>query len=123
MIPEPQMPVTPVPAASTASAKSGASDQASTPMTRNRGSSVARSMRTRSMAPGAARWPELIWAPSNAGPVGLLARQQPVAVAEDDLGVRADVDDQRHRLGLVRLLGQDHPAVSAPTCPAMHGST
>ena len=28
-------------------------------------------MRTRSIAPGAARWPELIWAPSKAGPVGL----------------------------------------------------
>ncbi len=27
-------------------------------------------MRTRSMAPGAARWPPDIWAPSKAGPVG-----------------------------------------------------
>ncbi len=69
MIPEPQMPVTPV--SLTASAKSGASDQGSTPMTRKRGSRVRRSMRTRSMAPGAARWPPLIWAPSKAGPVGL----------------------------------------------------
>ena len=36
-----------------------------------RGSSVCSSMRTRSIAPGAARWPQLICAPSNAGPVGL----------------------------------------------------
>ena len=40
-------------------------------MTLKRGSSVSRSMRTRSIAPGAARWPQLICAPSNAGPVGL----------------------------------------------------
>ena len=33
--------------------------------------------------------------------------EQAALVAEDDLGVRADVDDQRHPLGLVRLLGQD----------------
>ena len=77
-------------------------------MTRNRGSSVSRSIRTRSIAPGAARWPALIWAPSNAGPVGTAGGEQPVAVAEHDLGVRADVDDERHRVGLVRLLGQDH---------------
>ena len=76
-------------------------------MTRNRGSSVSRSMRTRSMAPGAARWPALIWAPSKAGPVGERGGQQPVAVAEHDLGVRADVDDEGHRVGLVRLLGED----------------
>ena len=67
-IPLPQMPVTPV--AAVASAKPSSSDHSSTPITRNRGSSVALSMRTRSIAPGAARWPPLIWAPSNAGPVG-----------------------------------------------------
>jgi hypothetical protein len=39
-------------------------------MTVKRGSRVAGSMRTRSMAPGAARWPEEICAPSKAGPVG-----------------------------------------------------
>ena len=44
---------------------------ASQPITWKRGSSVSGSMRTRSIAPGAARWPQLIWAPSKAGPVGL----------------------------------------------------
>ena len=34
-------------------------------------------------------------------------RQQPALVAEDDLGVRADVHDEGHPLRLVRLLGQD----------------
>ena len=35
-------------------------------------------MRTRSMAPGAARWPQEICAPSKAGPVGDGAGEQPV---------------------------------------------
>ena len=70
-MPEPQIPVTPVSAI--ASANAGLVRPGSTPMTRNRGSSVARSIRTRSIAPGAARWPPLIWAPSKAGPVGLEA--------------------------------------------------
>ena len=65
-------------------------------MTRKRGSSVSRSIRTRSIAPGAARWPPLIWAPSKAGPVGLEAASSRSLVAEHDLGVGADVDDQRH---------------------------
>ena len=52
-MPEPQMPVMPVSAV--AAAKPGSSDQSSEPMTRKRGSSVARSIRTRSIAPGAAR--------------------------------------------------------------------
>ena len=68
-MPLPQMPVTPVPAV--AAAKPGASDQSGQPITLKRGRPVARSMRTRSMAPGAARCPPLIWAPSKAGPVGL----------------------------------------------------
>ena len=78
-------------------ANAGSSDQASTPMTRNRGSSVSRSIRTRSMAPGAARWPPLIWAPSNAGPVGLEAARSRSPIAQHDLGVRPDVDDQGQR--------------------------
>ena len=53
MIPDPQTPVTPV--VSVAAAKPGSSDQRSEPITLKRGSSVARSMRTRSIAPGAAR--------------------------------------------------------------------
>ena len=52
-----------------------------------------------------------------AGDLGALERgagrarcgEEPALVAEDDLGVRPDVDDQRHPLGLVRLLGEDHP--------------
>jgi hypothetical protein len=68
MMPEPQMPVTPMPIV--AATKAGSSDHRSHPITLNRGSSVAGSTRTRSIAPGAARWPQLIWAPSNAGPVG-----------------------------------------------------
>ena len=69
MIPEPQIPVTPV--SRVASANPASSDHSVQPITRYRGSSVAGSIRTRSMAPGAARWPALIWAPSKAGPVGL----------------------------------------------------
>ena len=42
-------------------------------MTLKRGSSEIGSTRTRSTAPGAARWPLPIWAPSKAGPVGLEA--------------------------------------------------
>ncbi len=85
MIPDPQIPVTVVPA------YPGSSDQAGVPITRTRGSRVARSIRTRSIAPGAARCPAEICAPSNAGPVGASASST--------------------------------PAVSAPTWPAMHGST
>ena len=33
--------------------------------------------------------------------------EQPVAVAQHDLGIGADIDDQRHLVGLVRRLGQD----------------
>ena len=58
MMPEPHTPVTPI--CLVASAKPGSSDHLSLPMTRKRGSSVSGSMRTRSMAPGAARWPQEI---------------------------------------------------------------
>ena len=68
MMPEPQIPVIPV--ALTASSNPSSSDHCSTPMTRNRGSNVSLSIRIRSIAPGAARWPEEICAPSKAGPVG-----------------------------------------------------
>ena len=67
-IPDPQMPVTPTDGMF--AAKPGSSDQSSQPITLMRGSSVTGSIRTRSMAPGAARWPQEISAPSNAGPVG-----------------------------------------------------
>ena len=69
MIPDPHTPEIPV--SMTTASKSGSSDQRSLPITLTRGSSVARSMRTRSIAPIVARCPQLTWAPSNAGPVGL----------------------------------------------------
>ena len=68
IMPDPQMPVMPV-LAVTAS-NPGSVFHRSDPMTRKRGSFVTASISTRSIAPGAARWPELICAPSNAGPVG-----------------------------------------------------
>src|SRR5271166_3499781 len=77
MIPEPQTPVTPI--FTVASANPGSSDQRSHPITLKRGSRVVRSMRTRSIAPGAARWPEEICAPSKAGPDG---DEEPQFVAE-----------------------------------------
>ena len=92
MIPEPQTPVTPVGAV--ASEKPGSSDQRSQPITLKRGSSVSRSIRTRSIAPGAARWPQEICAPSKAGPVGEEQASRPLAVAEHDFRIGADVDDQ-----------------------------
>ena len=91
-MPEPQIPVTPSSAA--ASAKPGSSDHSSLPITLKRGSSVARSIRTRSIAPGAARWPRADLGALEGRPGRARGGQQPVAVAQDDLGVRADVDDQ-----------------------------
>ena len=106
------------------SAKPGSSDQASAPITRNRGSSVSGSMRTRSIAPGAARWPQLICAPSNAGPGRARGREQPVAVAR----ARSRRSCRRRRAGSrsswsCGASDRIMPAVSAPTWPAMHGST
>ena len=121
MIPEPQIPVMPVSAI--AAAKSGSSDQASTPMTRKRGSSVSRSIRTRSIAPGAARWPPLIWAPSKAGPVGLDAassrRLSPSTISAFVPTSTTSVIRSASCGSSARMT----PAVSAPTWPAMHGST
>ena len=65
---DPQTPVTPVD--EVAASKPGSSDHMSMPITFTRGSNVSGSMRTLSIAPGAARWPHVISAPSNAGPVG-----------------------------------------------------
>ena len=120
-IPEPQMPVTP--SSRVASANPGSSDHSSEPMTLNRGSSVARSIRTRSIAPGAARCPPLIWAPSNAGPVGLDAarrrRRSPSTIS-------AFVPTSTTRVTTSARCGVSAritPAVSAPTWPAMHGRT
>ena len=59
------------------------------------------------MAPAVARWPQLSWAPSNAGPVGLDAANWRLGVAEHDLGVGADVDEQLHGGRAMRALGED----------------
>ena len=69
MMPEPHTPVIPMPAMDFSNP--GSSDHRSEPITLKRGSRVLTSMRTRSIAPGAARCPQLICAPSKAGPVGL----------------------------------------------------
>ena len=113
MIPEPQMPVMPG-LGDAGSRTPGSSDQASTPMTRKRGSSVV------AVDPDALDGARRRALP--AGDLGALegragrARggEQPALVAEDDLGVRADVDDERHPLGLVRLLGEDHAGRVGP---------
>ncbi len=63
-------------------------------------------MRTRSIAPGAARWPQEICAPSKAGPVGEDAAMQPLSIAEHDLRVGADVDDQPEFIGEIGRLRQ-----------------
>ena len=77
-------------------------------MTLKRGSSVSRSMRTRSMAPGCgalaaadlrafegrARWGS--------------SRRPAVAVAEHDLGVGAHIDQQRHLGCEIGTLGKHH---------------
>ena len=113
------MPVTPVVAM--AASKPGSSDHRSDPITRNRGSLVSGSISTRSIAPGAARWPELIWAPSNAGPVG-----------EEQASTRVLLPNSSSALvptSTIRTISSDLPgssasataAASAPTCPAIQG--
>ena len=52
---------------------------------------------------------------SRAGGAG--GRQQTMPVAQHDLRVGADVHDERHPLGLVGLLGQDHPGGVGPDVP------
>ena len=122
MMPEPHTPVTP--AGGRCSSNPGSSDQRSMPITLMRGSSVSRSMRTRSIAPAVARCPHEICAPSNAGPVGLDAASShsPVARARSRRWCR------RRRAAAPRRRGAGPPArmaaaVSAPTWPAMHGRT
>ena len=63
-------------------------------------------MRTRSIAPGAARWPQEICAPSKAGPVGEEQASRPSRVAEQDLGVGADVGDQRQLVAQIGPFGE-----------------
>ncbi len=79
-------------------------------------------MRTRSIAPGAARWPQLICAPSNAGPVGLDAASIRSRLPRT---ISAFVPTSTIRLTVSCSYGASDritPAVSAPTWPAMHGS-
>ena len=79
-------------------------------------------MRTRSIAPGAARWPQLICAPSNAGPVGLDAASIRSRLPST---ISAFVPTSTIRFTISCWYGASDritPAVSAPTCPAMHGS-
>ena len=112
MIPEPQMPVMPVSA--TPASNAGSSDQASD--ADDADPRLERLAVDADALDGAGR------GALPAGDLGTLeggagrarCREQPVLVAEDDLGVRADVHDQRHPLGLVRLLGEDHPGRVRP---------
>ena len=63
-------------------------------------------MRTRSIAPGAARWPQEICAPfeGRAGRRG--AGEQPLAIAEHDFGVGSDIDEKREFVPEIRPLGE-----------------
>ena len=78
-------------------------------MTRNRGSSVSRSIRTRSIAPGAARWPPLIWAPSKAGPVGLDAASRRSRLPSTISAFVPTSTTSVNALGLVRLPRRGSP--------------
>ena len=118
-MPDPHSPETSRPAL--ASAKPASSDHRSQPMTLNRGSAVAGSMRTRSMAPGAARRPQLNWAPSKAGPVGLEAASRlPPWPSTISALVPTSTTSllPADRWGPAARMAA---AASAPTWPAMHG--
>ena len=119
MIPEPQTPVTPVVAV--ASAKPGSSDQKSQPITLKRGSSVARSMRMRSIAPGAARWPQEICAPSKAGPVGDEQASSRSRLPNTISALVPTSTMSRSSSLRYGASASTTPAVSAPTWPAMQG--
>ena len=98
------MPVTPV--AAVASAKPGSFDHRSQPITLMRGSSVAA---IDAHALDRARRGALAAADLRAferGSGRARAGEQPAAVAEDDLGVGADVDQQRHRIRQIGPLGE-----------------
>ena len=106
MMPEPQMPVTPV--ARVAAANPASSDHSSQPITLTRGSSVcgidAHALdRTRGRALAAADL-----GPLEGGPRRARAGDEPRAVAEDDLGIGADIDEDRDLVREVRPLGEQH---------------
>ena len=107
MMPEPQTPV--------GVGAPGSSDHASLPIVRKRSSSVSGSIRTRSIAPGAARWPHEICAPSKAGPVGLDAASSRSRLPST---ISAFVPTSTIRLTMSWSCGASDritPAVSAPT--------
>ena len=92
-------------------------------MTLKRGSLVTGSISTRSMAPGAARWPELICAPSKAGPVG---EEQASTRVRSPSRISALVPTSTTSIRSSERFGPSESATaaaSAPTCPAMQGRT
>jgi hypothetical protein len=109
-------------AGATAASKPGSSDHRSEPMTRKRGSSVMGSMRMRSIAPGAARWPQEICAPSKAGPVG---DEQASSRFFEPRTISALVPTSTASMISSDSCGASEstmPAASAPTWPAMQGN-
>ena len=90
-------------------------------MTRKRGSLVTGSISTRSMAPGAARWPEEICAPSKAGPVG---EEQASTRSRLPSRISALVPTSTTSISSSDWFGPSESATaaaSAPTWPAMQG--
>ena len=65
-------------------------------------------MRTRSMAPGAARWPQEISAPSKAGPVGEEAATTCSVLPKNDFRIGADIDHQHLLVLAVRAFAQGY---------------
>ena len=111
-MPEPQMPVTPVSAV--ASSKPGSSDQslgADDPEARLEGLAVDPHAldRARRRPLATADLGALEGRPGRAR-----GGEQEVAVTQDDLGVRPDVDDELDDLALVRGLREDHPGGIGP---------
>ena len=75
------------------------------------------------MAPGAARWPEEICAPSKAGPVG---DEQASSRFFEPSTISALVPTSTMSMVVRGICGDSDsttPAVSAPTWPAMQGNT
>ena len=119
MIPEPQIPVTPEFLIDSSNPFS--SDHKEDPITRKRGSFVTGSISIRSIAPGAARCPELICAPSKAGPVG---EEQARTLDLLPNRISAFVPTSTTRTRSLDLFGSSDKATaaaSAPTWPAMQG--
>ena len=80
-------------------------------------------MRTRSMAPGAARWPQEICAPSKAGPVGEEAASRRCRLPSTISALVPTSTISVISSGRCGVSESITPAVSAPTWPAMQGRT